>query len=485
MVSQRGFLLVPVAVALALIATIALLLGREAGVDLSQISADRQWHEARYVAQAAYHHMKWKLDSAGCSGYTNLPTTGFGSHTYSANATVEDAVDNSPVAISVTATLANGVTLTQSRTHVPVYQAPTSASVQPGSSGVDAEASKSTPTTNNGAGVTLTLDDSTGAQRYALLHFDLSNIPTNADIVAATLTMNAESNGSGADGAVSIHRVLEAWTEDGVTYNSRNGSLAWTWPANLDANAADTAAVGSSLGSHNWNVTDLVAGWSNGRYANYGLVLKGNGQASAIIYTSSDGIAAADRPRLSVTYVLECGETPIFPPPSALAASSDTYINSAASATNYGANDPLLVGDLDVNRTLLHFDTSTIPAGTAITSAQLRLMVTGVSGPGGASGGELNVYRVTEAWTEPNATWNNRDTGTAWSTAGGVYNATLIATVTVADGYTGAVDLNITALVQAWIDNVSPNRGLILTNATQKTVSIASGASAAQIVLLY
>lgn len=483
--SRRGFLLVPVAVALALIATIALMFGRESGIDLNQISADRQWHEARYVAQAGYQHMKWRLDNAACAGYTNLGATNFGSHTYSASVTVEDAVDNSPVTIAVTATLADGVSLNQSRSHVPVYQAPTSASVQPGSGGSDADVSESASTTNNGSGTTLTLDDGAGAGRHALLHFDLSSIPINGDVVAATLTMYAESNGSGATGAVSVHRVLQAWTEGGVTYSTRDGSAAWTWPDNYDTNAADTAAVGSSIGSHSWNVTDLVAGWSTGPYPNNGLLLKGNGQASAIVYTSSDGVTAANRPALSITYVMECGETPILPPPSSVTASSDTYMSSAATTTNYGASDPVLAGDSDVKRTLLQFDTSGIPAGTAIASAQLRLAITGVSGPGGAISGELNVYRVTEEWSESNATWNNRDAGTAWTTAGGAYNTTLVATSTVADGYTGTVDLDITALVQAWVDNVSPNRGLILINTTQKTVSIASGASAAQIVLRY
>jgi len=482
----RGFLLVPVAVALTLIATIALLLGRESGVDLNQASADRQWHEVRYVAEAGYQHMKWRLDNAGCTGYTNLPATSFGPHNYSASVTIEDAVDNSPVTISITATLSNGVTLTQSRSNVPVYQAPSSASVQPGGSGSDADVSESASTANNGTATTLTVDDGVGAQRYALLQFDLSSIPSNGDIVAATLTMNAESNGSGADGAVSVHRVLQAWTEGGVTYSTREGSTAWTWLDNHDANPADTTAVGSSIGSHSWNVTDLVAGWSTGRYPNNGLVLKGNGQVSALVYTSSDGVTAANRPALHIDYVLECGEAASPPPPpSTLTVTGDTYLSSAATTTNYGANDPVLAGDLDTQRVLLQFDTSAIPAGTAISSAQLRLTITSVSGPGGAISGELNVYRVTEAWTETQVTWNDRDAGAAWSAAGGAYNTTLLATATVADGYAGTVDLDITGLVQAWVDNVSPNRGLILTNTTQKTVSIASGASAAQIVVTY
>jgi endonuclease/exonuclease/phosphatase family metal-dependent hydrolase len=68
-------------------------------------------------------------------------------------------------------------------------------------------------------------------------------------------------------------------------------------------------------------------------------------------------------------------------------------------------------------RALLKFDTEhTIPAGSAVTSALLTVIVK--SGSADASRA-IGVYQVTTSWTETEVSWNKRRTGTAWTTAGG------------------------------------------------------------------
>jgi len=68
-------------------------------------------------------------------------------------------------------------------------------------------------------------------------------------------------------------------------------------------------------------------------------------------------------------------------------------------------------------RALLKFDTqSTIPAGSAVTSALLTMTVKTGSADASRS---LGAYQVTTSWTEGEVTWNVRKTGTSWNTSGG------------------------------------------------------------------
>jgi endonuclease/exonuclease/phosphatase family metal-dependent hydrolase len=70
-------------------------------------------------------------------------------------------------------------------------------------------------------------------------------------------------------------------------------------------------------------------------------------------------------------------------------------------------------------RTLLKFDTeNTIPQGTSVTSATLRLTVKSGLGSAGQTR-SIKVYRVTSGFLESVATWNTRMSGANWYTGGG------------------------------------------------------------------
>jgi endonuclease/exonuclease/phosphatase family metal-dependent hydrolase len=96
-------------------------------------------------------------------------------------------------------------------------------------------------------------------------------------------------------------------------------------------------------------------------------------------------------------------------------------------------------------RALLQFDTqNTIPAGTWVTSATLTVTVKQASGDASRT---LSVSQVTNSWEEPDVTWNNRQSGTAWVTAGGDYG-TSIAEAEVASAVGTRVSFDVTPLVQ-------------------------------------
>src|SRR3990167_1351660 len=74
-------------------------------------------------------------------------------------------------------------------------------------------------------------------------------------------------------------------------------------------------------------------------------------------------------------------------------------------------------------RCLFRFDYSAfVPSGaTRILDAQLSLYTYTVPAPG-----YLEAHRVTENWIESQVTWNNRQTGTPWGTAGGSFAAAVL-----------------------------------------------------------
>jgi hypothetical protein len=60
----------------------------------------------------------------------------------------------------------------------------------------------------------------------ALIHFDLSSIPSGATIDSTTLRLFLYENIGGTDKTQNIHRVTESWTENGATWNSKNMLMA-------------------------------------------------------------------------------------------------------------------------------------------------------------------------------------------------------------------------------------------------------------------
>ncbi|MBK6973391.1 MAG: tandem-95 repeat protein [Sterolibacteriaceae bacterium] len=144
----------------------------------------------------------------------------------------------------------------------------------------------------------------------------------------------------------------------------------------------------------------------------------------------------------------------------------DTYImfKSPNDANNFGTSSNLIVDreTTDVQRALFQFDLSSIPIGSTITGATLKLQSTQI-------GGTLNisVYEVTQAWSEGTgsgtagaANWTQRQSGTNWTTAGGTFNSTAVATLNT--NVTGQHTWDITSLVQAWFNGTKTNSGLMV-----------------------
>ena len=94
-----------------------------------------------------------------------------------------------------------------------------------------------------------------------------------------------------------------------------------------------------------------------------------------------------------------------------------------------------------------------LPSGSTIDSATLYIYVHL------ASGQTVNVHRVTEDWTELGVTWTN---------FAGAYDPAIVDSI-VADTV-GWKSVDITPLVQDWVDGTYPNFGVLIEQgATQYT----------------
>jgi len=107
----------------------------------------------------------------------------------------------------------------------------------------------------------------------------------------------------------------------------------------------------------------------------------------------------------------------------------------------YGANGRV--------RSYMRFDLSSLPAGTSIVSATLRLYHAGGADYIGQTR-NVTFYRVTGNWSEASVTWNNRP-GYA-ETLGGV---------TTTYDFVGWLNLDLSNQVRAWAEGNQPNYGVV------------------------
>jgi len=114
---------------------------------------------------------------------------------------------------------------------------------------------------------------------------------------------------------------------------------------------------------------------------------------------------------------------------------ADTFVRAdSASSTAGAAASELLVGQLNSTQAmhaLLSFDLSSIPVNATINSVSLVMVQSSEDGSSANTTITLELHLLTQAFVESQASWNNAATGTAWTTAGGTFDSTVLSTVDV------------------------------------------------------
>ncbi|MCX6709092.1 MAG: DNRLRE domain-containing protein, partial [Candidatus Woesearchaeota archaeon] len=182
---------------------------------------------------------------------------------------------------------------------------------QPGSEGKDTHIISTSSNYNYGAdtGMDIRADDA----RRILIEFNLSGVPSGANISSATLQLYATAKGT-ANPVVNIYRLNRSWVEgtgagsitnDGATWNKYDGVNSW----NVSGGEFDSSKVWANTtvtainAWYSWNVKDLVQSWVNGSYQNYGMLIRTTTTSSATTsFVSSDNTNASIRPKLVINY---------------------------------------------------------------------------------------------------------------------------------------------------------------------------------------
>lgn len=151
---------------------------------------------------------------------------------------------------------------------------------------------------------------------------------------------------------------------------------------------------------------------------------------------------------------------------------ADTWIVQGSNYLNRG-NDPKLwiysvFHNFVLDHALLWFDLSSIPIGSPITSALLRLKESMTLGPSGT----LEAHRITRSWTEGSnqnysgATWSTYDGSHLWTTPGGDYDPTATASTQVSTWNPSqgpqTYEWNVASDVQDFVNGTKTNYGWLL-----------------------
>ena len=443
---SQGFILLTVTVLLLVLATLAFLPTRQGSMGVEATASQADIAAVEHITNAGMEHNKWYVNNYACAGDTS-GSVPFGAHSY---------------ATSITA---GGTT---SAYTLSVDQ--------------DAWIRSDNTTSNNGTNIDQHIKFEAGKIEHTMYRFDLSALPAAAQINSATVWLYIESTKGHPEGPLTVHRVNTDWTETGATWDNMNG--------NFDAQVLATIPAQDQAGAVwvSFNITSPVQAWVNGD-PNYGILLQSTAEGVHAEHVSKEG-TASQHPRLEVVVgttaaspatlqstgthstgisrVLTRTAVPAYQPGSFTilqpgSEGKDAEIWLQQPNNNYGTADEAWVSrnGTDITLSLLEFNMGTVPAAARILSATLSLYHRSGSG----SDVPVTAHRVTNPWTEDFVTWNSRDNGTNWDSAGGDFDSTVIATTDVGPASSTRYEWDITSLAQGWIDGVYPNHGVVLTTA--------------------
>ncbi len=150
--------------------------------------------------------------------------------------------------------------------------------------------------------------------------------------------------------------------------------------------------------------------------------------------------------------------------PSGYDGTADTHMDFYSPSKNEGGRTDFGVTFDDKKRSLFRFDVSQhVPSGARVLSATLTLHVNSRTA---SSAIGLTGYRVLQPWSESEATWQQAQEGVGWWGGPGCDGASRSSTplweVSVNELAKSSFDLDLTSVVQYWVDHPEDNHGVLL-----------------------
>lgn len=296
--TQRGMVLLPVTLALAVVGILAYAMTRDGVMTASAVDTHYDIDNARYLAEAGVNLVKWRNEQRGCGsdlGFT-APVTDVEGGTIVVN-TADVTSKKKGLSMIVTATTPRGAVnraVIDDAHAVPVYELAKKVEVTiAAQNGTDISIRSDTMLMPSSAKL---LEVSDG-KAHGLVKFGLNSVPSDALVIHADLLLFQASSQSTQAGSLALHRIARDWN---TLVNWTNN---WTTAGGDFAPVPAATLPISGNGQYTVAMTPLVATWVSAPAINYGMVLKPNGLTEARF---SSFEASSNPPRLFLRYYPLC-----------------------------------------------------------------------------------------------------------------------------------------------------------------------------------
>ncbi len=368
---------------------------------------------------------------------------------------------------------------------------------QPYAGARDAALSAAFPTRNFGANDVLGVRGNN--QGVSLVTFDLDLLPKDAPVVVATLRLYVAGRTAPGELALSAARLLRPWSASYATWQQAAASSSWTEPgagglgSDRRASLDDLSPAGDAGTWVELDVTDAVRAWQADPLTNRGLALfTADSSVTQVNFASAEWPQAAQRPQLVIRYVLPDGALTPTPSPTATPTSVnvtptpiptptprvrtlqqglggysgviDTYISNWSPNGIFEGQTKLSVRHPDEFAALIYFDLAgQLPANALVRKADLKLFSTAATVDAGFYLRAFDLYRDWTAWQ---VTWLQARNGSPWGVPGANDTSTDRSPDAEDWGHVFGANawarLELTQIVQRWVQNAGSNRGLVL-----------------------
>ncbi|QRO00221.1 DUF3616 domain-containing protein [Archangium violaceum] len=169
------------------------------------------------------------------------------------------------------------------------------------------------PDDNHGGDTSISASGDTpagsGNENYILLQWDVSSIPANAIVRAASIVVTVSDK---ADQTYDFYELTRAWTESQVTWEQADSSHDWASNGADGTGDRDTTSLGSirAAATGTYTVTlnarglEVVRKWLTTPSSNHGVILANKDNDNRLEIRSSEYSTRSSRPKLTVTWEL-------------------------------------------------------------------------------------------------------------------------------------------------------------------------------------
>ncbi len=306
---QRGILLLPVALTLAVVGMLAYTMTQEGSMNVSAVDAQYDIERARYLAASGVQLAKWRAAKDDCDEDDLdfdkvLEGIKFFDGSIALGNVVFKTVDmgGGNLTVSLVATTERGTVhaLTRKEQVVDLTEVKSATIIGPGDA--DTTIVKNNPAGQSAQASADTLT-ATAGNAYPLLLFELPADLDRASIIEADLKLTKRNGNAMQQGrSLAVHRVTRAWSA---------ASVSWTTPwVNEGGDYVDTATDRVVIdplflpynGAYTWHIESLAQSWANYRASNHGVLLKPTNLAN-VQFVSFNG---ANKPELVLRYYKRC-----------------------------------------------------------------------------------------------------------------------------------------------------------------------------------